>query len=74
MLGVMEVPGCVLIGGCIATAYVAALEAQAQMDPVATNLQALLTAFRGPRSYVTNLIQMSTNCLHGFVSFQWLVK
>jgi hypothetical protein len=57
VLGRMKMLGGVLVLGRIAAAYVAAGQAQAEMHPSVTHLQALFAASR-VRLYVANLIRM----------------
>jgi hypothetical protein len=46
MRGGVEVLGCMLAGRAIAAAYVAAAQAQPEVNPTTTSLQALFTAVR----------------------------
>jgi hypothetical protein len=45
MFGVLEMLGGVTVGGTVATADVAADEAEPQMDPLSADLQAVFTTF-----------------------------
>jgi hypothetical protein len=64
MPGGMEVLSGVLVFRGIATTNVTADQAEAQMDPGISDLQALLAAVRRPRGNVADLIQMRTGNAH----------
>jgi hypothetical protein len=55
MAGAMEMFGGVFAGRLVATADVAALQAQAKVKPITPRLQALFTAFGSARGYWSNL-------------------
>src|SRR5436309_2934382 len=58
MMDFPEVLGCVLVGRIVATAHVAARQAQTKVNPLTPHRQALLAAVGGPRGHVANLIQV----------------
>src|SRR4029077_4221264 len=61
MLRAMEVLGRMLVFRRVAAAHVAAFQAQSQMDPAISHLQALLAA-ASVRRDLTDLIQMRASC------------
>jgi hypothetical protein len=68
MLRAMKVLGRVFVLRRVAAAHMAAFQAQTQMDPGVTHLQAFLAATR-VRSDRTDLIEMRTTC-HGLSSLK----
>src|ERR1700679_3067999 len=65
----MEVFGCVFMGGSAATPGAAALQAQEEANQSLPIFKTLFTAFRSTGSYGSNLVQMRTPWLHGFLPF-----
>ena len=63
MIGLLEMLGGVLVLGGIATAYMAALKAYAQVYPSIANAQAIL-ATAGGGLHATNLVKMAANARH----------
>jgi hypothetical protein len=57
----MEMLGRVFVFGRIATAYVAAFQTKAQVDPGVAHFQAFLAAIGSARCYVANLIHMGAS-------------
>jgi hypothetical protein len=72
MIGLLEMFGGVLVLGGIATADMAAFEAEAQVHPCIANAQAILAPIGGGL-YVSDLVEMAANGWHGrscvFASF-----
>jgi hypothetical protein len=59
MLGLVKMLGGVLIGRRVAAAYVAAVQAEAQVNPATADFEAFLTAVR-LGLYVFNRVEMRT--------------
>jgi hypothetical protein len=64
MIRLLEMFGGVLVLGGIATAHMAAFEADAQVHPCIANAQAILATI-GRGLYVLNLVEMAANSWHG---------
>jgi hypothetical protein len=60
---VVEMPGRVPVGGIVATPYVAAIHAEAKMQPGGTDFQTIFTTVRARRD-LFNLIQMRAGSSH----------
>ncbi len=58
MMGMVIVFGRMLVGRAIAAAHVTTLQAEPEMDPPVTALEAFLASLGGARLHLVNVIEM----------------